>query len=284
MVGLPILTSDMAKKRASLGVLFWIAFILFILVVFLFNRSNIEEVLERTQLVEVVRDRIGVEPREPTVEVNGPATESPTDEEQTDAEESQAPADEADGTEDSVEVVVDPEPLPPRDETPPEDEPEDENADEPATDVVVESTPRPNVRSARIYFIRVTDEGRILPYDVERDVTYRDSPMTETLRVLIEGPTADELNLGLLNLIPAGTELLSASVQDGTAFLNFNEAFKFNTMGAEGAIAQLQQVVFSSTEFSTVSSVQILIEGQKLDYLGGEGIYIGAPLDRSSFG
>jgi spore germination protein GerM len=276
-----------SKKRASLGVLFWIAFILFILVVFLFNRSNIQDVLERTQLVDVVRDRVGLEPEEPSVEV--------TVEEGEEAQESS----EDSATDDSVEVVVEPpaetqprevpepEPVEPLRDTAEEKEevverePEEEASE---SDVMVESQPRPNIRTARIYFIRVTDEGRILPHEVERDVAYRDSPMTETLRVLLDGPTSQELNLGLLNLIPPGTQLLSAAVRDGTAFLNFNEAFKFNTMGAEGAIAQLQQVVFSSTEFSTVSSVQILIEGERLDYLGGEGIYIGDPLDRNSFG
>ncbi|MFW6234973.1 MAG: hypothetical protein ACOC4I_06340, partial [Spirochaetota bacterium] len=50
----------MAKKRSrsSLGVLFWIAFILLVLVVFLVNRPRIERVLESTQLVEVLQRRL----------------------------------------------------------------------------------------------------------------------------------------------------------------------------------------------------------------------------------
>jgi spore germination protein GerM len=276
-----------SKKRASLGVLFWIAFILFILVVFLFNRSNINEVLERTQLVDVLKDRVGVTPREPEVvrTDDGEALpEQPPREETPDPD--PAPVEE-NPVEDSVEVVV--EPPPESTEPAAEDAPagtEETATDTPPedTEVVVESQSRPNVRTADIYFIRVTDEGRIMPQKVERTVYYQDSPMTETLRALLSGPTSDELSIGLLNLIPEGTKLLSAAVRDGTAILNFNEAFKFNTMGAEGTIAQLQQIVFSSTEFSTVDSVQILIDGQKLEYLSGEGIYIGSPLDRSSFG
>lgn len=270
-----------SKKRASLGVLFWIAFILFILVVFLFNRSNINEVLERTQLVEVIRDRVGGTPREPEVERTLPPSDDAGTEEEPPVE---PPVDE------TIEVVVDPPPPPPEEPVVEESQDDGDGAPEPSepsprsTEVVVESQPRPNARTARIYFIRVTDEGRILPQQVERRVYYRDSPMTETLRVLIGGPTSEELNLGLLNLIPEGTQLLSAAVREGTAYLNFNEAFKFNTMGVEGTVAQLQQIVYSSTEFSTVENVQILIDGKKIDYLGGEGIYIGAPLNRHSFG
>ncbi|MFW6251237.1 MAG: GerMN domain-containing protein, partial [Alkalispirochaetaceae bacterium] len=112
---------------------------------------------------------------------------------------------------------------------------------------------------------------------------FTDSPMTETIKALLSGPTIDELNMGLLNLIPEGTELRSAWVRDGVAYLNFNEAFRFNPMGVEGFLAQLQQVVFSTTEFSTIEEVQILIEGERVDYLGGDGIYIGEPLARSHF-
>ena len=42
------------------------------------------------------------------------------------------------------------------------------------------------------------------------------------------------------------------------------------------------QIVYTATEYSTVNSVQILIDGQKKEYLS-EGVWIGSPLSRSSF-
>jgi spore germination protein GerM len=86
-----------------------------------------------------------------------------------------------------------------------------------------------------------------------------------------------------MTLIPAGTKLLSAKVSGGVAYLNFNENFEINTYGVEGYIHQLEQIVYTATAFSTVNSVQFLIEGQKRDYLGSEGQWIGSPLSRSSF-
>ena len=86
-----------------------------------------------------------------------------------------------------------------------------------------------------------------------------------------------------MSLIPEGTRLLGASVKNGVATLNFSEEFEFNPVGVEGYIAQLTQLVFTATEFSTVKSVQFLIEGEKKDYLGSEGQWIGSPLARSSF-
>lgn len=129
----------------------------------------------------------------------------------------------------------------------------------------------------------MTGDGRIIPEAVVREVRYVDSPLTQTIQALLKGPTAEELNKGLLNLIPEKTRLLSAEVQNGIAYLNFNDAFGINPMGVEGFLAELKQIVHTATEFSTVSRVQFLVNGKKLDYLGGEGIYIGRPLSRDSF-
>ena len=85
-----------------------------------------------------------------------------------------------------------------------------------------------------------------------------------------------------MTLIPSGTKLLSAKVTDGVAYLNFNENFERNPDGVEGYIYSLMQVVYTATSFSTVKSVQFLIEGQKKDYLG-DGQWIGSPLSRYSF-
>ena len=86
-----------------------------------------------------------------------------------------------------------------------------------------------------------------------------------------------------MNLIPSGTRLIGASVKNGVATLNFNENFEFNSYGIEGCMAQLMQIVYTAREFSTVKSVQFLVEGEKKDYLGTEGQWIGSPLSRASF-
>jgi spore germination protein GerM len=68
-----------------------------------------------------------------------------------------------------------------------------------------------------------------------------------------------------------------------TAIVNMNEAFMFNSLGVDGYTGQLKQMVWTCTVFPTVHDVQFLIEGKKLDYLGGESVYIGLPLARNSW-
>jgi spore germination protein GerM len=107
--------------------------------------------------------------------------------------------------------------------------------------------------------------------------------MLDALQALLRGPSAEETRRGLLSLIPPGTRILSAQVRGSTAYINFSEEFQISTFGVEGYAAQLQQIIWTVTEFSTVQNVQVLIEGRRVDYLGQENIRIGSPLDRSAF-
>ncbi|MBB5227364.1 hypothetical protein DYE50_00810 [Treponema ruminis] len=141
--------------------------------------------------------------------------------------------------------------------------------------------PPANTTKAKICFVAIDSEGPVVRKIVSRTV-HKDSPMGDALNQLLQGPSSGESSTGCRTLIPAGTRLLSASIKNGVAILNFSEEFQFNQFGAEGSLAQLMQVVYTATEFSTVKSVQIMIEGQKKDYLT-EGVWIGSPLNRSSF-
>jgi spore germination protein GerM len=140
-----------------------------------------------------------------------------------------------------------------------------------------------STRVATLYFIRVDDDGTISRHDVQRTVSVSDSPMSDALAALMAGPDADEISRGFISLIPSGTRLLSAQVRGSTAYLNFNDAFMYNRYGIEGYAGQLKQIVYTATVYPTVKDVQILIDGQKREYLGGDGVYIGKPLSRASF-
>jgi spore germination protein GerM len=137
-------------------------------------------------------------------------------------------------------------------------------------------------RERIVYFTQIDKDGQILQSRVTRRIPVSETPMQDALNILIAGPSSDELNRGILNLIPQNTRILSATVRSNTAYISFSEDFIFNTFGVEGYVAQLRQIVWTVTEFPNVNDVQILIEGRRLDYLG-EGIWIGSPINRQSF-
>ncbi len=147
----------------------------------------------------------------------------------------------------------------------------------------VPAAPKPasTTRTATLYFVSIGADGSVSRQAVKRQLAKSDSPLTDAIKALLAGPVPGEKNA--MSLIPSGSRLIGASVKDGVAILNFNESFEFNSYGVEGSIGQLMQIVYTATEFSTVKSVQFLIEGEKKEYLGSEGQWIGTPLSRSSF-
>ena len=136
----------------------------------------------------------------------------------------------------------------------------------------------------QLCFVEIDSDGAISRKIIKRSVPKTDSPLTSAIKEVIAGPDStksEERNC--ISLIPDGTKLLGARVSDGVAYLDFNENFEINTYGIEGYNGQLMQLVYTATSFSTVTSVQFLIEGKKKEYLGSEGQWIGSPLSRNSF-
>ena len=246
----------MKKKKSSIGCLFWIALILLIIVVFLFSRSRIDSVMEATGFLNVFSQK-----EKPIPEVKRITTLT---EDKSNPAKKDEPAEKKPETTKIPEIVV---------ETPKQKD----------SNFVEEQKPaEKNMRTSTLYFVNVSDENKISLQGINRPVYYDDSPLTETLIALISGLTSSELNEGLLSLIPLGTKIEGVMVSNMTATINFNETLSFNNFGKEGLEAELKQIIYTATEFSTVDKVQILIDGKKKQFLSTEGVYIGEPLSRAS--
>jgi hypothetical protein len=135
-------------------------------------------------------------------------------------------------------------------------------------------------RDRSIYFVQETRGGtELIPVKVIRKIPVSDSPLLDCLNALLAGPTANESSRGIIDCMPSGTRVISTLVRGNTAYINFNEQFQYNRGGREDYTAQIKQIVWTATEFPNVHDVQILIEGNIVDFLG-EGIRIGSPLRR----
>jgi germination protein M len=157
------------------------------------------------------------------------------------------------------------------------------SAQQPSVPEKPSTVERPSVRKARLFFTSVDQAGRIDLKSVIRAIPASDSPLKDTLETLLKGPTAQELNLGLVSMIPTDARLRSVVVKDDTAVIDFSEGFRFNSQGLDAMDAELRQVVYAATEFPSVRKVQIRIEGQTVRYLGTEGMRLDQPLTRDSF-
>ncbi len=259
----------MARKKTSLGCLFWLALVLLVIVIFLFNQGNIEHVLKQTGFWDLFRN--DETPLDVTINSNDGSQENSESHEKNATEEQ------------PTEIVLDIEEKTPSEESPAQEKPasEKENISS-VNEQSSESEKKPHVRKARIYFVVVTPQGGIKLKSVIRSVYFDNSPLRETLKALLDGPSTAEINQGLLSIIPEGTDLRNVYVKGHTAFLDFSDDFRFNSIGQAGLKAQLKQIIFTATEFSNVSDVQVLIEGRRQKYLSQEGLYIADPVSRGS--
>lgn len=164
-----------------------------------------------------------------------------------------------------------------------EEEKNNKPSDQPKPNETVKKENNTPKTKVKLCFVNVDSDGKVIRKVVSRDIDKSNAPLTNTIKTLLDGPSSADKNC--MSLIPQGTKLLGASVKNGIATLNFSDEFEFNGINADSYRAQLMQVVYTATEFSTVESVQFLIEGQRKDYMGSEDfqIWIGSPYSRNNF-
>lgn len=308
----PMADKKKKKKPASLGCIFWIAFILLIIILFFFNKKNIGNILEKTGATDLFsgkkpvaeKNADGSKDKVPALNTdaaipaasdgdagNGTATPTGDGSKEPDKKDAiKAPVTDSPKADAKPAAVTQPKtsetpekvPVKTPSKAPDKTPPKGTTAGKPvASKPQAEKTAQ--TRKSSLFFVIIDAEGRVVRKEVTRDIPSSDSPLTDALNALLKGPTQAEASKGYRSLVPAGTKILSVIVKNGVATVNLSDDFQFNQYGIEGYLGQLSEIVFTATAFSTVTSVQFLIEGQRREYLGAEGVWIGTPLSRDKF-
>ena len=201
-----------------MAVLFWMVFLIVILLLFIINLPLIRNTLRSTRVIERLTNAPVDAGPETETEMPPPDIEEPPAPQIFVAPPTATPAPDTPVTSggtgaDSVQ----------EDRTPPT---------ETARGPVEESAPV--VRERVIYFVKIDNSGMVLTSPVKRRVFASDSPMSDALNLLLQGPTSSEEKQGLTSLIPDGVRIQNAHVNGSTAVISFNENFMFNGYGAEG--------------------------------------------------
>ena len=268
------------KKSTNTGIIFWFAFAIIIIICFLVAKGKIASVLKETNFFNEV---VGTEPTIITELVNTHATDNSSSSNKTNDPIIQLQLPE-EIEQDESELVERSEIIEKSEKN--TDKPKSQEKTQTSTQKTQEKDePVVTVQKMKLNlcYVMIDSDGSVIRKEVIKEVPKNDSPLTTAINTLLSGPSSDEAEKGYMSLIPEGTKLLGARVANKTATLNFSESFSFNKYGVQGYLGQLMQIVYTATSFSTIDNVQFLIEGQKLEYLGGEGVWIGSPLSRISF-
>lgn len=280
--------SDKKKKKSGLTAAIWVVFTLIILILFLVKQNDIKTVLKETDFFKYV---FGQNPEfiEKFETEKKPSENSTILANENDTQTEFTLSDEKDLVQDESKIVTEPSSL---------TESVDKVAEQKtSSDKVIATSDIPETESSNtikepkivekrneyLCFVVIEGNGSLTRKDVNRQITKTDTPLNKALNDLLEGPSYEDASDGFISLIPSGTRLISATIKNTVATINFSSEFLYNKYGVDGFRGQLMQVVYTATYFDSIKSVQILINGEKTDFLGSEGVWIGSPLTRFDF-
>jgi len=133
--------------------------------------------------------------------------------------------------------------------------------------------------TVRVYLFQPDPAGgdaHLVP--VLRTVPATRAVATAAVRELLAGPASDER--GLLTMIPAGSQLLGITVDGSVATIDLTGAFESGG-GSMSMFGRLAQLIYTATQFPTVDTVRLRLDGQPVESIGGEGVIVGAGLGRT---
>jgi spore germination protein GerM len=138
--------------------------------------------------------------------------------------------------------------------------------------------------AVEVYFVRMdagSHRGSLAPVRRPAPPGPVQGRLEAALHHLLDGPDkrGREDEHSLISEIPAGTALLGLEVSGGTVTVNLSQTYATGG-GSASMLARVWQVVYTATQFPEAPAARILIEGRRVDALGGEGVMIGAPLRR----
>jgi hypothetical protein len=137
------------------------------------------------------------------------------------------------------------------------------------TTTAATTAPIPQQTTFRIYLLH---DGQVAP--VRRTTEPTQAVARAALEQLIAGPTDSEGARQLTTDVPHETQLNGIAIADGVATVDLSHAF---VAGAEASISlRLAQVVYTLTQFPTVTRVRFEEGGQPLPVTDG----VGQPLER----
>lgn len=99
---------------------------------------------------------------------------------------------------------------------------------------------------------------------------------------LLRGPQGPDVEAGATTTIPEGTELLGVELRGDALYVDLSSEFESGG-GSMSMQMRIAQVVYTATQFPGIDSARIMLEGQEVDSIGGEGVMVNTPLTRRDF-
>ncbi len=149
-----------------------------------------------------------------------------------------------------------------------------------STIIIGEST---NKQQLSAYWIRATETGiELIPAPVTIAKEQLDKPEQMLIGAFQRLLAGNPVKSGHSSAIPEGTKLLGLKLQDNEVSINLSREFTTGG-GSASTIARLGQIIYTASSLDPQTKIRILVEGEPLEVLGGEGLLVEQPITRAIF-
>ncbi|MBO7672571.1 GerMN domain-containing protein [bacterium] len=133
-----------------------------------------------------------------------------------------------------------------------------------------------------VFFIGQNKKGEEVYRAVKReyDPDIDGTPIEFALISLFNGPKPDEVKFGVYSEIPVGTRLQKVVETDDGVYVDVSEHFSLGG-GTDSIYKRIFQLI-KTAKYNTKKPVYLLINDEKVDVIGGDGIMLTQPLNENS--
>jgi hypothetical protein len=148
------------------------------------------------------------------------------------------------------------------------------------------SSPAPTAGpiTIRAYFFlgSFVDNAGLVP--VLREIPHTQAVGAAAMQALLEGPSEAELGArpAMYTTVPEGTRFLGLRIEAGIATVNLSREFESGG-GSASVLGRLAQVVYTLTQFPTVTGVRFELDGVPVSTFTGQGVVLDSPVDRGDY-
>lgn len=136
--------------------------------------------------------------------------------------------------------------------------------------LVPEKTDQPSV-----YWVdSVNNQVAFSPEAIAVNKSAPSDALTTAIETLLDGESA--------TAIPTGTELLSLRTEGDDVYIDLSGRFTEGG-GTTSMATRMGQLVYTTTAVREDANIWLSVDGEPLEYIGGEGLYVEQPLTREKF-
>ncbi len=144
-----------------------------------------------------------------------------------------------------------------------------------------EATTLINKEKVSVYFLALDSNDNGIYKKVTRDVIAGEDKFDFAIKELLKGPNLVEKSLGAYSEIPKNTKLLGIKHKGNKIIIDLNSDFQYGG-GTDSIYSRMMQLIETAINNSDNKKIYLYLDGEQVNFIGGEGIMITQPLNEKS--